>query len=113
MNVTDYGHCEMLVTTVCRQKICNQEQAQKIWGERFISPVVSGVSAMSAIDCSNWLDKTKDLPPYLSQKMIEAYKAAQANVELQLHKSRVQGVFVMYDKLSEEEKQEFWRMIGR
>ncbi len=113
VNVTDYGHCEKLVTIVCRQKICNQEQAQKIWSERFISPVVSGVSAMSAVDCSNWLDKTKDLPPYLSRKMIEAYKAAQANVELQLHKSRVQGVFVMYDKLSEDEKQEFWRMVGR
>ena len=66
---------------------------------------------MSAVDCSNWLDKTKELPVYLSRETVEEYKSAKETVEHQLHKCRVQGVFVMYDRLSVEEKAEFKRLI--
>ena len=111
LNRADYGHCASLVAAQSQQKLDKQEQAQKLWRNRFISLVASGTTDMSAVDCSNWLDKTKELPAYLSSETVEEYKLAKEAVEHQLHKCRVQGVFVMYDKLSVEEKAEFKRMI--
>ena len=111
LNMADYGHCAGLVAAQGQQKLSKQEQAQKLWRDRFISLVASGTADMSAVDCSNWLDKTKELPAYLSSETVVEYKIAKETVEYQLHKCRVQGVFVMYDKLNAEEKAEFKRMI--
>ena len=113
VNWSDYGHCKMLVVNQYQQKLNKQENAQKLWCERYLSLITSGARNMSAVDCSNWLDKTSELPAYLSGEVITSYKSAKEMVELQLHKCRVQGVFVMYDKLSAEEKAEFKRMIGQ
>lgn len=111
LNASDYGRCSTVVLEECQQKIRKQEQALNTWIERYISPVISGVMEMTAVDCSNWLDKTEDLPVCLSQKALEMYKSAKKMVEQQLHTCRVQGVLVMYDKLSEQEKAEFKRLI--
>ena len=111
LNASDYGRCSTVVLAECQQKIQKQEQALNTWIERYISPVVSGVMKMTAVDCSNWLDKTNEIPAYLSQKALEMFKSAKKMVEHQLHTCRVQGVLVMYDKLSEQEKAEFKRLI--
>lgn len=113
VNWSDYGHCKTLVFNQYQQKLNKQENAQKLWCDRYLSLVTSGARNMSAVDCSSWLDKTSELPTYLSSEVITLYKSAKEMVELQLHKCRVQGVFVMYDKLSAEEKAEFKRMIGQ
>ena len=111
LNKADYGHCASLIVTQSQIKLVKQEQAEKRWYDRYILPVTSGTTDMSAVDCSEWLDKTKDLPAFISREVVEEYKLAKKNVEQQLHKCRVQGVFVMYDKLSMEEKAEFRRLI--
>lgn len=111
MDVTAFGCCAKFVSSVMREKILKLQQNQRIWIERYIIPVLDEHTEMNTIDCSNWLDRTSPVPLYLDQQTIEEYKRAKVKVERQLHKGRVQGVLVMYDKLSEEEKNEFKRMI--
>ena len=66
---------------------------------------------MSAEDCSNWIDRTSSLPAYLDQETLHRYQSVKTHVEQQLHRNRVQGVFVMYSKLTDTEKDEFKCMI--
>lgn len=110
--IAQYGHCATSVTAESSQKLNKQLLAQAAWVDWHITPISSDVDSLSAVDCSNWLDKTEELPSYLAQGTLEKYKTVKRTVELQLHKSRVQGVYVMYDKLSDDEKAEFKRLIN-
>ena len=111
INISEYGCCSVLVSTAMKNKLSSLQRNQMIWFEKYISPVLDNADEMNAVDCSNWLNQTNNIPLYLSSIVLEKYKKAKSIVEQQLHKSRVQGVFVMYNKLTEEERKEFKRMI--
>lgn len=106
-----YGCCAAIVFNEIELKLVKLLQAQASWVVRFIMPITNGLENMNPVDCSNWMDRTSTIPTFLDQDTINKYKAVKANVEQQLHKSRIQGVFVMYGKLTDAEKDEFKRMI--
>lgn len=110
--IADFGYCSGFVSAEMTKKKQKLLRSQEMWFERYLASILEGRNEMNATDCSNWLDRTNSLPSYLSAEMVEQYKRAKTLVEEQLHKSRVQGVYVMYDKLSEVEKLEFKRMIN-
>lgn len=111
-DVSGFDVCALFVSTAMNDKLVKLQQNQTMWVERYITPILDDNGEMSVVDCSNWLDRTSTVPVYLGQEILEQYKRAKSIVEKRLHKSRVQGVFVMYDKLSEDEKREFKRMIN-
>ena len=110
-NISEYGCCSVLVSTAMKTKLSKLQSNQTSWVEKYISPVLNNPDEMNAVDCSNWLNQTNSIPLYLSTVVLEKYKQAKIIVEQQLHKSRVQGVLVMYNKLTEEERKEFKRII--
>ena len=111
LDISKYGDCGLFVSSVISEKLDSLYKRQKKWIERFINPVMEKNNQMNAVDCSNWLDRTKELPTYLSKDAVLRYKEAKNIVEELLHKNRVQGVLVMYGKLSDSEKREFIRLI--
>ena len=111
LDVLAYGVCEHFIISTIEQKLEGLYKRQENWIERFITPVMNESDRMNAVDCSNWIDRTKTIPVFLSKDALYQYKVAKEVVEKQLHKSRVQGVYVMYDKLSDSEKREFMRLI--
>lgn len=106
-----YGRCAAAVLNEIELKLRNLLQSQTAWVERFLLPATSKLERMSAEDCSNWIDRTSSLPAYLDQETLHRYQSVKTHVEQQLHRNRVQGVFVMYSKLTDTEKDEFKCMI--
>jgi len=50
-------------------------------------------------------------PEYLSEATVERAKKAEEIVTTNLRKRKVQGVFSMYNRLSDEEKEAFWLLV--
>lgn len=85
---------------------------QHSWLQKYVVSAEKNVEEMCASDCSNWLEKTKTPPRFLSSAAIEQYKRATEIVEMQLHNSRVQGVVSLFNNLTDSEKKECLQLIG-
>ncbi|MBU9728868.1 hypothetical protein [Diplocloster modestus] len=112
LHADDLGKCNLAVTTELDMKLADLVKQQTDWISRYILPIENSIDSMSAIDCSNWLDRTQELPVYLDASSLNRYNDVSFKVEAQLHKSRVQGVFILFHKLNDEEKVEFLKMIS-
>lgn len=108
----EFGSCYTVVEFEYIQKLNDLTQKRDEWIDRYILPVEEKVDTMGTIDCSNWMSNTEELPKYLDSTSMDRYQDAIIAVENRLHKSRVQGVLVMYNKLNVEEKKEFQRLIA-
>ena len=109
-----FREAEVIVETVASELNRKLEffiNDQAKWVEKYLEPIESEIDTKNVDDCSTWIDKTSKLPEYLDSKTVEKYKKAKGRVENQLHKSKVQGVLVLYNKLSDSEKEEFLQVI--
>jgi len=94
------------ITELCKHYKTEQEN----WINRFIIPVESE-SEMDAQECSFWIERMRVYPEYLSEATVERAKKAEEIVTTNLRKRKVQGVFSMYNRLSDEEKEAFWLLV--
>lgn len=106
-----YGNCQYVVSSEVKRRIDRLLTQQKHWVERFIAPIETSITGMSAFECTNWMEKTKDLPDYLEDETIARYNNLLNQVETRMHKSRVDGVLAMYSKLTDSEKVEVQKAI--
>ncbi len=112
LNDTLYGPCIYFVRTSLKAAIDALENRQKNWVSRFISVTEGNIDKMTAIDCSNWMDRTGEIPSYLDSETVKRYSALYDLVNQRLHESRIEGVLVMYTRLNKDEQDEFRRRIG-
>lgn len=106
-----YGNCQHVVSSEVNRRIEKLLAQQNRWIERFITPTERSITSMSAFDCSNWMEKTKELPDYLDDETVARYYSLAERVESRMHKSRVDGVLAMYLKLTASEKEEVQKAI--
>ena len=85
-------------------KIRELEEKQATWIEKYILPAEKDASMMTAVSCTNWLERTKLLPAFLDKKTIDKYSSVRAEVEKRLHVCKVDGVVSMFKQLSDAEK---------
>lgn len=111
-NDKQFGKCALYVKTSIEEKLNNLQRKQDMWISRYIDVIEGNIEKMTVVDCSNWLDRTRDIPTYLDSGTVLRYSNLVEAVNQRLHKSRIEGVFVMYSKLSEAEQQEFRKLIG-
>ncbi len=86
-------------------------EQQNQWIEKYLIPVEQDITSMTAVDCVNWKTHTEKSPIYIDEKIMKRYKEDLLIVDKQLHKSRVEGVYVMFNDLTDDEKAEFFNMI--
>ena len=68
---------------------------------------------MSPQECTSWLEKTKSLPGCLGSRSKQRYRTVKELIERQLHAARVEGLLSMYDALTQQEKDEFKKLLAR
>ncbi len=103
--------CRAVVISEATSIVERIVRRQEEWIKRYILPIETKVSSMSAPDCSNWMNCTKEIPEYIDAEIMTRYSAAATLVEKQLHKNRVDGVYRMFAQLNESEKAEFLKRI--
>ncbi len=84
---------------------------QRIWIEKNILPVEKG-TILDVQKCSLWAEKLSSIPLYADAETTKRAKNALETITKQLHACKVQGVLSLYNGLSEDEKEEFLRLIG-
>lgn len=108
-----YGSCRRVVYAEAQKKINSLSAQQRKWIERIVVPAENDVSNMSEYDCTNWLNRTSEIPEYLDDEAVVRYRKIAMQVESRLHKNRVESVVAMYQKLTEKEKLEVQKAILR
>lgn len=103
--------CRTAVNTTIDALINDMNADQAKWIAQYLDPVNNVLASMSASECARWLDRTSLIPDYLEKNVVVRYTVARTKVEAQLHSSRVEGVYQMYDKLSADEKAAFHAMV--
>jgi hypothetical protein len=69
--------------------------------------------SLDAQQCAQFIEKLRNVPTFVSSKTNRRVKKAIVNVEKKLHECKVQGVYSLFNALSEEEKEEFLKLINR
>lgn len=85
---------------------------QQDWVEKTIVPVEEG-SITNAQKCSSWIEKLTSIPNYIDAQTTKRAQRASEVVTKQLHACKVQGVLSLYNGLTQEEKEEFLRLIKK
>ncbi len=86
------------------------EELEDEWITEVIIPVEKG-EITDAQQCVSWIDKLHKRPEYISEKTFERAELARKNVDKKLHDCKVNGVVSLYNDLTDDEKQEFLRLI--
>lgn len=68
---------------------------------------------MDASMCASYMEKLRNIPDYISTGSLERVRRAEQMVTKRLHTCKVEGVVSLYMSLTEEEKEEFKRIISR
>ena len=106
------GHrCQHAIISAAETIKTDLLHKQAVWIKRYVEQAEKDLPEMVAAECQNWLDKTASLPAYLSSTSVERFNSLRILVESRLHKSRVEGLLAMYDKLSVSEKATFKKLL--
>ena len=68
---------------------------------------------MDASMCASYMEKLRNIPEYISTSSLERVRRAEQIVKKRLHTCKVEGVVSLYMSLTEEEKEEFKRIINK
>ena len=90
-----------------KEKLLNDEQQ---WINKTLRPAEE-VDSLDAQRCTLYIDRLRCMPLFVSQKTAKRVQQAIAKVEGKLHECKVQGVLSLFNALSDEEKNEFLRII--
>lgn len=85
---------------------------QQKWVDKVITPVEEG-KIVDAQQCSIWIEKLRAIPKYVNKSTSDRALVAEKVVTKQLHSCKVQGVLSLYNTLTQEEKDEFMRLIQK
>ena len=83
---------------------------QNRWITTVLLPIEED-DAMDAQKCTSCIEKIHNAPDYISKDTIERARKAEKTVTKRLHECKVQGVLSLYNNLTEEEKDEFKKLI--
>ena len=106
IEIDNYDMGNRIIGNEIIKMIEQAERKQKIWIENNIVIVEKNSSQMDAMACTDWLEKTKILPEYLSIDIIDRYKKIYRIVEGRLRECKIDGVVSLFNKLDSEEKQQ-------
>lgn len=90
----------------------NLVSAQAQWIDKVILPV-ENEQEMDAQQCTNWIEKLHNIPDSFSLEVRKRAQEAECIVTSKLHACRVHGVLSLYNSLTNDEKDEFKRIILR
>ena len=92
-----------------KEKLLNDEQN---WIIRNLIPA-EDISSLDAQQCTLSIEKLRSMPAFASKNTSKRVQQTISKVEDRLHECKVQGVFALFNSLSEDEKNEFLRLINR
>lgn len=90
-----------------KEKLISDEQ---LWIAKNLLPA-EDVTDLNAQQCTAFIEKLQNVPAYSSKKTVQRVQNAISAIEGKLHECKVQGVLSLFNALSEEEKDEFLRLI--
>ena len=83
---------------------------EQLWIAKNLLPA-EDVTDLNAQQCTAFIEKLQNVPAYSSKKTVQRVQNAISAIEGKLHECKVQGVLSLFNALSEEEKDEFLRLI--
>ena len=92
-----------------KEKLLMDEQQ---WITKTLEPAET-TDSLDAQQCAHFIDKLRNVPTFVSGKTNKRVQQAIVNIEKKLHECKVQGVYSLFNALSEEEKEEFLKLINR
>ena len=92
-----------------KEKLLTDEQQ---WITKTLKPAET-TDSLDAQQCAQYIDRLRNVPAFVSDKTNRRVQQAIVNVEKKLHECKVQGVYSLFNELSEEEKEEFLSLINQ
>lgn len=92
-----------------KSKLIRKEEE---WIKKVITPIEEG-EGLDAQKCTSMIEKLHTIPDFMSKGTVARAKKALDIVDKKLHECKVQGVLSSYNSLTEEEKEEFKRIISK
>ena len=119
-NIEELGKIISTAGEELHMAVCNEAQSiqnalldkQQKWVDKVIVPVEDG-RVLDAQQCSAWIEKLRAIPKYVDNNTADRAVEAENTVTKQLHACKVQGVLSLYNALTQEEKDEFVRLIKK
>ncbi|MEE1136953.1 MAG: hypothetical protein U0M02_00540 [Acutalibacteraceae bacterium] len=113
ISIKDNPYCIEAITNCAQTIRSNLEKEEHSWIEKYVFAAEKSYQTMSPQECTSWLEKTKSLPGCLGARSKQRYSTVKELIERQLHAARVEGLLSMYDALTQQEKDEFKKLLAR
>lgn len=102
---------DFVIQSELQRRIDLLKQKQYEWVVSNITLIKNTVEELSASECVRWLEKTENLPYYISADIKAEYERVKLLVENQLHTCRIGGIVSMFNSLSDTEKKQCLKIL--
>lgn len=111
-----YADSEDLNVKVCLDEILKAgierlDKLEEEWVDKYIK-IEKFIDNWNTNECLKWKEQTKLLPDYLSDKAIQNYHSVVSLVEKRLNALPVEAAIALFNKLTNEQKEKFFQVIG-